>query len=37
MTERTELVVFRIDGQRYALRLGAVERFVRAVTVRSGP
>ena len=37
MTERTELVVFRLEGQRYALRLGAVERFVRAVEVTPLP
>jgi purine-binding chemotaxis protein CheW len=37
MTERTELVVFRLEGQRYALQLGAVERFVRAVEVTPLP
>jgi len=37
MTEPVELVVFRLDDQRYALRLGAVERFVRAVEVTPLP
>lgn len=37
MTESVELVVFRLDDQRYALRLGAVERFVRAVEVTPLP
>jgi len=33
MTAPTGLAVFRLDAQRYALRLDAVERFVRAVEV----
>ena len=37
MTEHVELAVFRLDDQRYALRLGAVERFVRAVEVTPLP
>ena len=37
MTERVELLVFRLDDQRYALRLGAGERFVRAVEVTPLP
>ncbi len=37
MTERVELVVFRLDDQRYALRRGAAERFVRAVEVTPLP
>ena len=37
MTELVELVVFRLDDQRYALRLGAAERFVRAVEVTPLP
>jgi len=37
MTDRIELVVFRLDDQRYALRRGAVERFVRAVEVTPLP
>ena len=31
------LVVFTLDGQRYALRLGAVERVIRAVAVTPVP
>jgi FixJ family two-component response regulator len=31
MTAHVELVVFRLAGQRYALRRGAVERVVRAL------
>ena len=37
MTEQVTLVVFRLDEQRYALRLEAVERFVRAVEVTPLP
>lgn len=37
MTEPVELVVFRLENQRYALRLGGVERFVRAVEVTPLP
>jgi purine-binding chemotaxis protein CheW len=37
MTESVELVVFRLDDQRYALRLGAADRFVRAVEVTPLP
>lgn len=37
MTAPREFVVFRLEDQRYALRLGAVERFVRAVEVTPLP
>jgi purine-binding chemotaxis protein CheW len=37
MREHVELVIFWLDDQRYALRLGAVERFVRAVEVTPLP
>lgn len=33
MTEHSQLVVFRLDAQRFALPLTAVERVVRAVAV----
>ncbi len=33
MSESVQLVVFRLDGQRYALLLAAVERIVRAAEV----
>ena len=33
----TQLVVFRLDGQRYALPLGAVDRIVHAVEVTPLP
>ncbi len=33
MSESTQLVVFRLDEQRYALPLASVERIVRAVEV----
>jgi purine-binding chemotaxis protein CheW len=33
----TALVLFRIEGQRYALRLGAVDRVIRAVAVTPVP
>jgi purine-binding chemotaxis protein CheW len=31
MTQLTQFVVFRLDGQRYALALASVERVIRAV------
>lgn len=37
MKEATQLVVFGLDEQRYALRLAAVERIVRAVEVTPLP
>lgn len=37
MAEGVELIIFCIDDQRYALRLGAAERFVRAVEVTPLP
>lgn len=37
MSERIQLVVFRVDTQRYALPLVAVERIVRAVEVTPFP
>lgn len=37
MSERTQLVVFRVDEQRCALALAAVERIVRAVEVTPLP
>jgi purine-binding chemotaxis protein CheW len=37
MSETVQLVVFRIDAQRYALPLAAVGRIVRAVEVTSLP
>ncbi len=37
MDDPTRLVVFRLDGQRYALPLGAVERIVRAVELTPLP
>lgn len=35
--DRQTLVLFRIDGQRYALRLDAVERVIRALAVTPVP
>ncbi|MBI4832815.1 MAG: purine-binding chemotaxis protein CheW [Candidatus Lindowbacteria bacterium] len=37
MAKLVKLVVFTLDGQRYALRLSAVERIVRAVEVTALP
>jgi purine-binding chemotaxis protein CheW len=37
MNKATQLVVFALDEQRYALRLTAVERIVRAVEVTPLP
>jgi purine-binding chemotaxis protein CheW len=37
MTEGIDLVVFRLDNQRYALPLAAVERVIRAVEVTPLP
>ena len=37
MGERIQLVVFRLDEQRYALPLATVERVVRAVEITSLP
>lgn len=37
MSERIQLVVFRVDTQRYALPLAVVERIVRAVEVTPLP
>ncbi len=37
MNKATQLVVFALDEQRYALRLAAVERIVRAVEVTPLP
>jgi purine-binding chemotaxis protein CheW len=37
ISELTQLVVFRLDAQRYALPLDAVERIVRAVEVTALP
>lgn len=37
MNERVQLVVFRLEGQRYALPLAVVERIVRAVAVTPLP
>ncbi len=37
MSELTQLVVFRLDEQRYALPLAVVERIVRAVEVTALP
>lgn len=37
MSEPMQLVVFRLDGQRYALPLAAVERIVHAVEVTPLP
>jgi purine-binding chemotaxis protein CheW len=37
MSERAQLVVFRLDERRYALPLAAVERVVRAVDVTPLP
>lgn len=37
MAERLQLVVFRLDEQRYAVRLAVVERSVRAVEVTNLP
>jgi purine-binding chemotaxis protein CheW len=37
MSELTKLVVVRLEGQRYALRLDAVQRIVRAVEVTPMP
>ncbi len=36
-TDRNQIVVFMLDGQRYALRLDAVERIIRAVAVTPVP
>jgi purine-binding chemotaxis protein CheW len=37
MSDLTQLVVFSLDGQRFALPLGVVERIVRAVEVTPLP
>ena len=37
MSARLQLLVFRLDGQRYALALAAVERVVRAVELTPLP
>lgn len=37
MGDHIQFVVFRLDGQRYALPLGAVERIVRAVELTPLP
>jgi purine-binding chemotaxis protein CheW len=37
MTNLAQLLVFRLDGQRYALALASVERIVRAVEVTPLP
>ncbi|MGH8442509.1 MAG: chemotaxis protein CheW [Nevskiaceae bacterium] len=37
MNDRVQLVVFRLEGQRYALPLAVVERIVRAVAVTPLP
>lgn len=37
MTQRTQLVVFRVDRRNYALPLASVERIVRAVEVTALP